>query len=71
MVIDGFNGLLVTPDAARLTGALRRVTDDAPLRQRLARNARATAEQAFSLARWRSQWRDVLAELTGPGGATP
>lgn len=50
VVEDGYNGLLVAPrDAAATAAALRRLLDDASLRQRLGANGRRRAEQEFGL----------------------
>jgi glycosyltransferase involved in cell wall biosynthesis len=56
---DGRNALLVPPgDAGALTGALRRLADDAPLRERLAVSARADAAERHT---WRHNARRIAA----------
>ena len=50
-VTDGETGLLVPPgDPVALAAALRRLLDDAGLRERLARNGRSVAEARYGLA---------------------
>ncbi|MFP4303501.1 MAG: glycosyltransferase family 4 protein [Rhodosalinus sp.] len=51
LVRDGETGLIVPPgEAGALAGALGRLLDDAPLRQRLAEAGRAAVEAEFNLA---------------------
>lgn len=59
VVANDNNGLLVAPgDIEGLAGAMRRLLDDAALRERLGAAARATVETGFSL-------NDALAKLSG------
>jgi len=60
MVIDGYNGCLVAPDADSLTAVLSKLISDKQLRLRLGQTAAETAANAFSLKRWRSSWSEVL-----------
>ena len=49
-VIDGYNGLIVQPkDAEGLAEALKKLIDDAALRQTMGRNARQFAMERFSI----------------------
>ncbi|SFV37222.1 spore coat protein SA [Devosia crocina] len=57
-------GLLITPDAASLASALRRVLGDAGLRQRLGQAARAEVEQRFS---WDRVIREFSTAVEGDG----
>lgn len=59
LILDGYNGLLVTPRADALQAALERLIEDPDLRARLGARARETAT-AFSVDRWRQAWRHVL-----------
>jgi len=63
MVIDGYNGYLVSPDADSLTIALSRLIGDRELRLRLGQHAAKTAGDAFSLARWKARWSEVLNQI--------
>lgn len=63
IVIDGFNGLMVDAgNAEQLYGAMRRLVEDAQMRQRLAKNGYETVKQGFSNEKWRSSWKKVLEE---------
>lgn len=61
LVLDGYNGLLVEPDAASLRRAIVRLCGDAELRRRLQANGRAVAE-VFNIQRWREEWQRLLSE---------
>ena len=63
MVIDGYNGRLVEPQAEALAVVLRELIIDRPLRQCLAARGAETAREAFSLERWRARWSRVLDEI--------
>ncbi len=62
MVIDGYNGRLVEPQAEALAVVLRELIIDRPLRQRLAARAR-DRPRSVSLERWRARWSRVLDEI--------
>lgn len=67
VVVDGETGLQVPPgDAGSLAAALRQLTGDAALRQRLGANGRRRWEREYCLDRvsdqWLSLYRRVLAE---------
>jgi glycosyltransferase involved in cell wall biosynthesis len=75
IVIDGRTGLLVPiDDVEALAGGLRRVIDDADLRQRIGRAARGHVEAAFGMGRFVAEYRDLyeaLAESKGVRRASP
>jgi len=61
------NGLLVPPrDAFALANALQRLIEDADLRARMGKNARAIAEARFANERIFAEVQDVYADLLGP-----
>ncbi|MBX6394688.1 MAG: glycosyltransferase family 4 protein [Alicyclobacillaceae bacterium] len=67
LIVDGYNGLLVPPDADALLHAVERCVRDARLRRSLGRRGRETA-LAFDRHRWRARWQRVLEEWwEGPG----
>jgi polysaccharide pyruvyl transferase CsaB len=59
LVLDGYNGLLIEPDAGALRGAIERLILDPGLRERLARQGLATVQE-FGIDRWRTRWEDLL-----------
>ncbi len=59
LVLDGYNGLLIEPDAGALRGAVERLILDPELRERLARQGLATVQE-FGIERWRTRWEDLL-----------
>lgn len=56
MVIDGFNGYLIRPNATDLYEKLVQLLDSPELRLRLADGAQRTAMAAFSLEKWEGEW---------------
>jgi glycosyltransferase involved in cell wall biosynthesis len=66
LIIDGFNGLLINPNADELTMALERLMSDAELRRRLGANAYQTARLSFSLSMWEEKiWRILQPVVEG------
>lgn len=59
VVIDGHNGLLVSPTAADLRMAINTLVTRPALRKRLQREGRRSA-RAFSKGKWSSSWKRVL-----------
>lgn len=63
-VIDGETGLLVTPNDARDTAeGIARLLDDPDLAARIGKTARRSAEERFSLARYRREIADLLVQV--------
>ncbi len=62
LIRDEVDGLLCDPTPDSIASAIRRLLDDPALRERLQREARASAER-HSLDRWRARWTALLAEL--------
>lgn len=72
LVQHGATGLLVPPaDPRALADALRRLVDDAPLRARLGRAARARIEQIASVERYGARLGTILRQAAGPGATPP
>lgn len=63
MIIDGYNGLLINPDADSLVQALSKVIDDEELRISLGRAAYATCKHSFSYQRWKKAWVNIIENL--------
>lgn len=70
LVLDGYNGLLVEPDAASLRRAIVRLCGDGELRHRLQTNGRAVAE-VFNIQRWREEWQRLFLEQLPDAKAEP
>ena len=60
MIIDGYNGLLVSPSAPALSAALDQLVKDRARMRGLGTNAYNVAAESFSLNKWRARWRDVI-----------
>lgn len=63
MIIQGYNGVLVMPDAASLIAGLEMLILDSGLRERIGLKGYDTAKEAFSLPRWKSSWQEVLKKV--------
>ncbi|HSF40187.1 MAG TPA: glycosyltransferase, partial [Thermoanaerobaculia bacterium] len=59
LVLPGYNGLLIEPNAAALEAAALRLLADPGLRERLAAKGLETV-QGFGIERWREHWEDLL-----------
>ncbi|XID91169.1 glycosyltransferase [Paenibacillaceae bacterium WGS1546] len=64
LIIDRFNGLLVSPNRQSLEEAIVECLDNPQLRRRLGRNALQVA-QAFNKASWKERWKKVILESLG------
>ncbi len=63
IVIDGYNGLMISPDADSLYSALSQLVEDAELRRTLSEKAYETVKRGFSLDRWQDAWEKVLKSM--------
>lgn len=63
IVIDGYNGLMISPDADSLYDAMKKLVEDAMLRKKLAAKAYETVQEGFSLERWEDSWRQVIMSM--------
>ena len=64
IVLNGYNGLMISPDEEELYDALKALVEDASLRARLQANAYICAKEAFSLERWQESWEKVFKSLS-------
>jgi glycosyltransferase involved in cell wall biosynthesis len=62
MIIHGYNGLLVLPNAGSLYEGITSILTSPDLRRQLGARAYETAAAAFSLERWKQRWKEVLEE---------
>lgn len=63
IIIDGYNGLMIEPDARSLEEALRILVADEDIRRRISDNGYETVRSAFSLAEWERKWMNVISAL--------
>jgi glycosyltransferase involved in cell wall biosynthesis len=64
IVIDDYNGLLISPDSKALVHSLEKLINDRNLRLRLGQNAYNTAVYSFSLEKWKARWSNVIREVS-------
>lgn len=67
LILDGYNGLLVTPDQASVGEAVDRLIRDPGLCRRLGEKARETS-QVFCLERWEERWARLIERVYGKRG---
>lgn len=63
IVLDGYNGLMISPNEEDLYKALNQLVDDPLLRTTLQNNAYATVKSAFSLTKWQTKWTEVIQQV--------
>lgn len=63
IIIDHYNGLMISPNEDALYHALKNLIDDSNLRHTLQHKAYDTAKNAFSLNMWKLRWKDVFLHL--------
>lgn len=62
IVLDGFNGIMVSPEEDNLFKALCLLIENRELRKQISENGYATVCASFSLKKWQDKWKDVLIE---------
>ena len=60
IVIDGYNGLMVSPDEESIYRAIKKLVDDEQFRYQLADKAYETACQGFSYEKWKTKWETTI-----------
>lgn len=63
IILDGFNGLMISPDSDELADALLKLIENEELRRKLSSNARETVTEAFSYEKWRERWIKLIQGL--------
>lgn len=63
IVINKFNGLMISPDEDELFEALEQLINDEDFRIRLAETGRQTVMTSFSLSEWKNSWKEVLKKI--------
>ena len=62
IVIDRFNGMMISPSEDELFDVLSTLIDDKSLRIRLSKNAYQTVKDGFSLNKWQDAWSKVITD---------
>lgn len=62
LVIDGYNGLLIKPNAKNLIMSIEYLLNNENERKRLCNNARSVAK-AFDIKIWKSKWQKIISEV--------
>ena len=60
LVIDGYNGMVISPTAEDLEAAAIKMIEDSKMRQRLAENGMLVAREAFTKDSWDARWKDEI-----------
>lgn len=63
LVIDGYNGRLVSPTTDSLCGAITEMVENPKLREEMADNARSVAKMAFDKKMWDQRWREEIEHM--------
>lgn len=63
VVLNGYNGLMVSPDVTELREAIERLVCDKDLRGYLAANAYETVRASFSHEVWKKRWTEFVNRL--------
>jgi glycosyltransferase involved in cell wall biosynthesis len=63
IVIDGYNGLMISPKENELYEAITKLINDEALRVRLSERAYETVQEGFSYEKWKESWKKVLTDI--------
>lgn len=70
LIIDGYNGLLISPSREDLLTAVCKLIEEEALRERISRHAVAVSK-AFAKREWKEKWKRVIREKLGDRQALP
>lgn len=60
IVLDEYNGLMVSPDSEEIYSAIKRLIENSELRKEISDKAYETVCKSFSLEKWQKEWTRVL-----------
>ncbi|EIF6174297.1 glycosyltransferase family 4 protein [Clostridium perfringens] len=60
IIINNYNGLLISPNSSELYIAIRELIVNENLRKRLSKNARDSVELGFNFEVWKESWKKVI-----------
>lgn len=64
IILDGYNGLMISPEVDQLAQALLRLIEDDAFRRHIAQKGRETVMEAFSFEKWRGKWIQLVEEIS-------
>ncbi len=63
IILDEYNGLMITPDVNELKDAIIRLIEDRELREFLSQKAQETVKRSFSYDKWKNSWIKVIQSI--------
>lgn len=63
ILINGFNGIVISPDERPLYQALKELIDNETLRNKLSLNGYQTVRESFNLDLWEKSWQELILSL--------
>lgn len=63
MIINNYNGILISPTEEDVYKAIRSLITDSHLRNKLSNNAQEVVMNSFSIRRWQEQWTQIIKAL--------
>lgn len=63
IILDGYNGLLISPKEEALEEAINRLIEDAVLRMKLSQKAQETVKASFSFEKWKNSWYECIRKI--------
>lgn len=63
IILNDYNGLMIAPESNELYLAMKKLIDDAQLRNYLADHAYETVKQAFSIEKWEESWKAEIRDF--------
>ena len=60
IIIDGYNGLMVTPNIDQLYSAIKYLIDNKDIRNKISERGHDTIRKSFTFEKWEKKWREVL-----------
>lgn len=63
IILDNYNGLIVSPNEEQLYNAIEKLIIDENLREKMSENGFETVSQAFNIGLWEERWTKVLTNI--------
>ena len=63
IILDHYNGIMISPNAASLYIAIKEVIENKPLMNLISHNAYVTACNTFCISRWQNAWENVISNV--------